>query len=146
MKLNGKEKAEAVVEKLLQTDACSANLGLQVIDLDARHAVVSLTVGETMVNGHGVCHGGMIFTLADTCCAFASNSENESALLSSAQIELLRPAHLGDELTATATAVNQGRRKGIYDVRVVNQNGELIAVFRGQTQRLGESLVHISAA
>jgi len=55
--LNGKEKAEAVVEKLLQTDACSANLGLQVIDLDARHAVVSLTVGETMVNGHGVCHG-----------------------------------------------------------------------------------------
>ena len=52
--MNGKEKAEAVVEKLLQTDACSANLGLQVIDLDARHAVVSLTVGETMVNGHGV--------------------------------------------------------------------------------------------
>ena len=139
--LNSKQVAQAIVEKLLQTDACSAALGINVVDLDARYAVLTMKVRDDMVNGHGVCHGGMVFTLADTCSAFACNSENESSLLSSAQIELFRPARLGDELTATARAVNQGRRKGVYDVSVVNQREELVAVFRGQSQRLGERLL-----
>lgn len=139
--LNSKQVAQAIVEKLLQTDACSTALGINVVDLDARYAVLTMKVRDDMVNGHGVCHGGMVFTLADTCSAFACNSENESSLLSSAQIELFRPARLGDELTATARAVNQGRRKGVYDVSVVNQREELVAVFRGQSQRLGERLL-----
>ena len=139
--MNPKNLAKAVVARLLEADACSTALGLEVLDLDSRYAVVRMTVRGDMVNGHGVCHGGMIFTLADTCSAFACNSENESSLLSSAQIELFRPAMLGDELTATAKAVNQGKRKGVYDVSVLNQHDLLVAVFRGQSQRLGEALI-----
>ena len=139
--MNPKNLAKAVVDRLLEADACSTALGLEVLDLDSRYAVVRMTVRGDMVNGHGVCHGGMIFTLADTCSAFACNSENESSLLSSAQIELFRPAMLGDELTATAKAVNQGKRKGVYDVSVLNQDDLLVAVFRGQSQRLGEALI-----
>ena len=139
--MNPKNLAKAVVDRLLEADACSTALGLEVLDLDSRYAVVKMTVRGDMVNGHGVCHGGMIFTLADTCSAFACNSENESSLLSSAQIELFRPAMLGDELTATAKAVNQGKRKGVYDVSVLNQHELLVAVFRGQSQRLGEALI-----
>lgn len=139
--MNPKNLAKAVVARLLEADACSTALGLEVLDLDSRYAVVKMTVRGDMVNGHGVCHGGMIFTLADTCSAFACNSENESSLLSSAQIELFRPAMLGDELTATAKAVNQGKRKGVYDVSVLNQHELLVAVFRGQSQRLGEALI-----
>ena len=139
--MNPKNLAKAVVARLLEADACSTALGLEVLDLDSRYAVVKMTVRGDMVNGHGVCHGGMIFTLADTCSAFACNSENESSLLSSAQIELFRPAMLGDELTATAKAVNQGKRKGVYDVSVLNQHDLLVAVFRGQSQRLGEALI-----
>ena len=139
--LNAKHLAQAVVGKLLEADTCSTALGLEVLDLDARHAVVRMKVRDDMVNGHGVCHGGMVFTLADTCSAFACNSENESSLLSSAQIELFRSAMLDDELTATARAVNQGKRKGVYDVNVVNQRDQLVAVFRGQSQRVGEPLI-----
>ena len=139
--MNPKNLAKAVVARLLEADACSTALGLEVLDLDSRYAVVKMTVRGDMVNGHGVCHGGMVFTLADTCSAFACNSENESSLLSSAQIELFRSAMLDDELTATARAVNQGKRKGVYDVSVVNQHDQLVAVFRGQSQRLGEPLI-----
>ena len=139
--MDSKELAGKVVDHLLDGDACSAALGIEVVDLDARKAVIKMTVREDMVNGHGVCHGGMIFTLADTCSAFACNSENHSALLSSAQIELFRPAQLGDELTATARVVNQGKRKGVYDVDVTNQSDQLVATFRGQSQRLGEMLI-----
>ena len=138
---DGKHLARAVVDKMLAGDRCTGLLGMEVLELDARRAVVQMIVSKDMVNGHGVCHGGMIFSLADTCCAFASNSENQSALLSNAQIDLLRPALQGDQLTATAEVVNQGKRKGIYDVTVVNQEGQSVAVFRGQTQRVGGSLV-----
>lgn len=139
--MDPKNLAKAVVDKLLEADTCSSALGLEVLELDARYAVVRMIIRDDMVNGHGVCHGGMIFTLADTCSAFACNSENESSLLSSAQIELFRPVLLGDELTATAKAVNQGKRKGVYDVSVRNQHDLLVAVFRGQSQRLGEALI-----
>ena len=71
--MNPKNLAKAVVARLLEADACSTALGLEVLDLDSRYAVVKMTVRGDMVNGHGVCHGGMIFTLADTCSAFACN-------------------------------------------------------------------------
>lgn len=139
--MDARTLAYAVVDKMLEGDRCSTALGMEVVDLDAGHAVVKMTVREDMVNGHDVCHGGMIFSLADTSCAFACNSENHNALLGSSSIEYLRPAKQGDDLTATARVVNQGRRKGIYDVEVTNQEGQRVALFRGQTQRIGGVLV-----
>lgn len=139
--MDGKDLAKACADAMWQGDACSRGLGMQVLEIDARRAVIAMQVREDMVNGHDLCHGGMIFSLADSAFAFACNSENYSSVAASAQIDFLAPAKLGDVLTATAKAVNQGKRKGVYDVSVVNQDNRTVAVFRGQSHRLGGSLV-----
>ncbi|MEM7016315.1 MAG: hydroxyphenylacetyl-CoA thioesterase PaaI [Pseudomonadota bacterium] len=126
---------------MLVGDACSKALGMQVIELDAQLAKVKMTIRVDMINGGEVCHGGIIFSLADSAFAFACNSENYNAVTAGAHIDFLAPALLGDELTATATAINQGKRKGIYDVRVVNQDDRLIALFRGQSHRTGDTRI-----
>ena len=135
--MNPQSLARACVDEMLKGDACSAALGMQLTEIDVQHACVKMAIRRDMVNGHGVCHGGMIFSLADSACAFACNSENHSALVAGAQIDFLAPAKLNDVLTATASMANQSKRKGIYDVSVVNQKDQLIALFRGRSHRLG---------
>jgi len=93
-------------------------------------------VRETMVNGHGMCHGGMIFSLADSAFAFACNSQNFVAVASGACIDFLEPASAGDVLTASASIVNQDKKTGLYDVAVSNQNNRVIAQFRGRSARI----------
>jgi len=93
---------------------------------------MSMRVTEDMVNGQRVCHGGLIFSLADSSFGYACNTHNQRALAASCAIEFLAPAQLGDELTAQATEVARAGRSAIYDVRVTNQNAELIALFRGR--------------
>ena len=120
--------------------ACQA-LDMTLVDIAPGRASMSMRVREDMVNGHDICHGGLIFTLADSCFAYACNSENFNTVASGARIEFLAPARLGDELTAIATQVHQGRRNGLYDVTVVNQDGRTIALFRGNSHRIGGHLV-----
>lgn len=120
--------------------ACQA-LGMTLVEIAPGRASMSMRVREDMVNGHDLCHGGLIFTLADSCFAYACNSENFNTVASGARIEFLAPARLGDELTATATQVHQGRRSGLYDVTVVNQDGRSVALFRGNSHRIGGHLV-----
>jgi len=141
--MDTKELAHAVAESMLSDDGCSTMLGIEIVEADARFVKVRMTVREDMVNSHGLCHGGMIFTLADTAFAFACNSENHSALAAGALVDFLAPGKLGDVLTAEARAVSQAKRKGVYDATVVNQEGRLIAVFRGQSQRLGEPKIEV---
>ncbi len=135
------ELAIACVDVMLKGDACSRALGMRVVEVDERRSVVSMTVRADMVNGHNICHGGMIFSLADSAFAFACNSENQSAVAAGAQIDFLNPAKLGEELTATARAVHQAKRRGIYEVKVVNQDGVTIALLKGQSHRIGTTLV-----
>ena len=135
------ELAKACVDVMLQEDACSRALGMQVLETGERRSVVTMTVRADMVNGHNICHGGMIFSLADSAFAFACNSENLSAVAAGAQIDFVNPAKLGDLLTATATARHQAKRRGVYDVQVVNQEGPTVALLRGQSQRIGSHLV-----
>jgi acyl-CoA thioesterase len=142
--LNPQSLARACLDEMLKDDACSAALGMEVVNIDERCASVRMVVRSDMVNGHGLCHGGMIFSLADSTFAFACNSENHSALAAAGQIDFLAPAKLNDELTATATVVNQGKRKGIYDVTVVHQLQERIAIFRGHSHRLGIPTIPIN--
>lgn len=123
--------------------ACRA-LGVTLVDIAPGRATMSMRVRDDMVNGHDLCHGGLIFTLADSCFAYACNSENFNTVASGARIEFLAPARLGDELTASATQVQQGRRSGIYDVTVVNQTRQTIALFRGNAHRIGGHLVESS--
>ncbi|MDO8861918.1 hydroxyphenylacetyl-CoA thioesterase PaaI [Haliea sp. E1-2-M8] len=124
--------------------ACRA-LGVTLVSIAPGTATMTMRVEPDMVNGHDLCHGGLIFTLADSCFAYACNSENFNTVAAGARIEFLAPARLGDQLTASAHQVQQGRRSGIYDVTVVNQTHQPIALFRGNSHRIGGHLVEASA-
>lgn len=125
--------AELVREGMYANDRASKALGMQVREVAPGRAVLTMTVREDMLNGHDICHGGLIATLADSAFAFACNSYNELTVASGFAIDLLAPARLGDVLTATCTEVARGGRTGLYDTEVVNQKGERIAVFRGRS-------------
>lgn len=103
--------------------------------------VARMRVREDMVNGFGVCHGGLIFSLADTAFAFACNAHNRVSVAASANIDFLRPAKLGDELTATAREQHAGKGGGVYVVDVVNNAGKAVALFRGRSASRAETLV-----
>ena len=129
--LDGQTRAERCAAIMLAGDAASRALGLELEEIGPGHARMGLSVGAQHVNGHGVCHGGVIFTLAETCFAFACNSRNQNTLAQHAMVSYLAPGQLGDRLTAVAREVSQAGRSGIYDVRVTNQDGVVIAEFRG---------------
>lgn len=106
-------------------------------------ATMSMQVRQDMVQGHGTCHGGMIFSLADTAFAYACNSKNNVSVAGACSIEFLRPAYLEDVLTAIATETASVGRNGIYDILVSNQRGETIATFRGKSVALKGQVVAV---
>jgi len=128
--------AEAVRERLFANDHAAQAHGMAVTSIGPGSATVTMTVQRPMLNGFGTCHGGVIATLADTAFAYACNSWGPLAVASGFAVDLLKPAHEGDVLTATATAVHQAGRTGVYDVAVHNPRGDCIAVFRGRSHRL----------
>lgn len=141
MAMDAHALARSCADAMWADDKASAALGMKIESISPGEAILSMTVREDMVNGHAICHGGFIFTLADSAFAFACNSDNHSAVASGARIDFLAPGKLGDHLTAAARQVTQGRRTGVYDVEVSNQDGRKIAVFRGNSHRLGGQLV-----
>lgn len=122
-------------------DEASRSLGMTIDSVDDGSATVSMVVRDDMVNGLDVCHGGLVFALADSAMAFASNSGNHASLATSASIDWLAPGRLGRTLTASATTVRQGRRAGLFDVVVVDDEAVTVAVFHGRTTRTGDSVV-----
>lgn len=128
------EIAEASARALWTDDSASQQLGMHLDRVAPGEAVLSMTVTPAMSNGHGTCHGGYIFTLADSCFAFACNSHNQRAVAQHCAITYLIPGHIGDRLTATATEVSRRGRSGIYDIRITNQRGEHVAEFRGHSR------------
>ena len=131
--MNETDIARRCRELMYSTDHASQALGITVQVDQQGAAVATLEVRQTMVNGHDICHGGYIFTLADTAFAFACNTYNRITVAAGASIEFIRPGRLGDTLTAVASEVHRGGRTGTYDVEVKNQGDELIAVFRGRS-------------
>ena len=127
---------EADAARLFAGDTASRALGMRLVEVTAGSARVQMAVTANMVNGHGICHGGYIFTVADSAFAFACNSHGESAIAAAASIDFLAPAHAGDLLTAAARELWQARRTGIYDVVVSRDDGTVIAQFRGRSQRI----------
>lgn len=128
--------ARAASSAMERDDLCSQGLGIEILSAAPGEAMVRMTVRDDMVNGHGTCHGGMIFTVADTCFAHACNSRNQSTVAFSCLIDFVRPAHLGDVLTATGREVSLVGRNGIYDIVVTNQHGEEVAHFRGRSRAI----------
>ncbi|WP_280955395.1 hydroxyphenylacetyl-CoA thioesterase PaaI [Beijerinckia sp. GAS462] len=115
-------------------DRASQHLGMVLEHVTPGEAKLSFTVTDVMTNGHRTCHGGYLFTLADSAFAFACNSYNQRAVARQCDITFIAPAFLGDRLTATAREISRVGRNGIYDVQVVNQKGEPVAEFRGHSR------------
>lgn len=129
--------ARACAEAMWADDHASPALGMRLDHVAPGAATMSMTVGPAMVNGHGMCHGGYIFTLADSTFAFACNTYGERVVAAGASISFLRPAKLGMRLTALAHERARAGRSGIYDIRVTDEAGQIIAEFRGQSRSLG---------
>lgn len=117
-------------------DAASQMLGITVEVTEPGRATATMIVRSDMVNGLGVCHGGLLFTLADTAMAFSSNAADEAAFAVHAEIDWLHPAREGQTVIATAEATAQPGRTTVHDVEV-RADGELIALFRGRTRTVG---------
>ena len=125
--------AERVRDAMWASDQATRMLGMRITEVGPGRAVVEMTVRQDMLNGHAICHGGLITTLADSAFAFACNSYNELTVASGFSIDLLAPGRLGDLLTATCTELSKAGRTGVYDTEVRNQRGERIAAFRGRS-------------
>ena len=125
--------AEQVRDAMWANDHASRALGMQVLAVGPGRATLCMAVRQDMVNGHDICHGGLIATLADSSFAFACNANNQVTVASGFAIELLAPARLGDVLTASCTEVSRSGRTGVYDAQVHNQDGVRVALFRGRS-------------
>ena len=134
--LSPDDLARACADAMWKDDDASQGLGMEILDVKAGRATLSMTVKPHMVNGHGIAHGGFIFLLADSTFAFACNSHNERAVAAQCNISFIKPGKLGDTLVATAHEISRGGRSGIYDVRVAVGN-EVIAEFRGHSRTIG---------
>lgn len=144
--------AEHVRRGMFANDRALKALGMEVTEIAPGRAAVTMTVREDMLNGHDICHGGLIATLADSAFAYACNACNEQTVASGISLDFLRPGRLGDVLTAEAHEVQASGRTGLYDIRVTNQAGELVALLRGKSYRkkgrpvivAGEGGTHLS--
>jgi acyl-CoA thioesterase len=124
-------------------DKASKALGISIEIREVGVATARMQVREDMLNGFDVCHGGLLFTLADTAFAFACNAYDRVTVAASANIEFLRPAQLGDELHAIAREEYRGSRSGYYAVNVENQDGMLVALFRGRAVSRDEPVIAV---
>ncbi len=137
--------AQACADAMWAEDNASRGLGMRIEAVGPGSARLAMEVAERMVNGLGVCHGGFIFTLADSAMAFASNSYNERALAQIGSVTFLRPGRLGETLTAEAQERARAGRTGVYDVRVSGSDGSVVAEFRGHTRGIGQKFFEAEA-
>ena len=128
------ELARACAAAMWANDDASRGLGMELVEIAAGRAVMAMTVEKRMTNGQDICHGGFIFALADSAFAFACNGANQFTVAQHCAVTFIRPAHVGDRLTAKAVERIRHGRSGIYDVTVTDQKGQTIAEFRGHSR------------
>ncbi|MEK6349297.1 MAG: hydroxyphenylacetyl-CoA thioesterase PaaI [Burkholderia sp.] len=133
--------ARAAADAMYAADACTRALGIELLEVGPGRARMRMTVRPAFLNGHRTCHGGLIFTLADSAFAFACNSHNLNTVAVGCAIEFLRPVPEGEVLTAEAVEQALAGRHGIYDIRVTNRAGETVAMFRGKSARIAGNVI-----
>ena len=138
--------ANAVAEAMYARDPALRAFGIRIERVAPGQALLSMTVRDDMLNGHGTCHGGLIFTLADSAFAYACNSRNQSTVASGCTIDYLAPAHAGDVLSAEATEQSLAGRTGIYDIIVSNQQRRRLALFRGRSHSIKGEVIPTGSA
>ncbi len=135
------ETAQACTETLHKKDLFAQCCGMTPESEGPSKASVSMLVDESMSNGLGSCHGGVIFTLADTAFSHACNNENKANVAMDCRIDFLLPAYTGDRLIASAVVKHQGKRSSLYEVVVVNQDNQTIALFLGRSYYINKSVL-----
>ena len=133
--------ARRVADRMMSRDRASQGLGMAIDDIGPGYARLSMIVRADMLNGHDICHGGFMFTLADSAFAFACNSRNESTVAAGCSIEFLRPVREGEKLVAEAREQVLSGRTGVYDAVVRDEAGQPVAVFRGKSARIKGEVV-----
>lgn len=128
-----------VVDHMMANDLFSQWLGISVIDIKEGYSKIKMTVRPEMINGFGTVHGGIAFSLADSAFAFACNNRNNISVALDTSINFLKAVKVGDELTAEAIELHNGRSTGLYQVIIQNQNNETVAVFKGTCFRTGRA-------
>ena len=133
--------ANNVVNRMMENDAFSQWMGLEVLEVREGYSRVKMTIRKEMINGFGIVHGGLAFSLADSAFAFACNNRNNISVALDVTITFTKAVHVNDVLTAEATENHNGRSIGVYLISITNQNGERVAIFKGTCFRTGKSLV-----
>lgn len=146
MSMNPQQLAEAAAAAMYKNDTCAHWLGMVIDEVRPGYARLSMPVRKEMLNGHGICHGGMMFALADTAFAYGCNSYNFNTVAAGCSIEYLKPVQGEELLTAEAEEQILSGRHGVYDVRVSNRAGEAVALFRGKSAQIKGRLVDTADA
>lgn len=129
-------RATIVAETMMAEDAASSSLGMTITAMSPGAATLSMRVSPDMLNGHKICHGGYIFTLADSAFAFACNSYNRLTVAQQNQITYITPGKAGEVLTAAASETALSGRSGVYDVMVTGEDGRTVATMRGLSRTI----------
>jgi acyl-CoA thioesterase len=137
------ELAQKVVIHMMQHDAYSRWLGIEVLEVKTGYCRIQMKVREEMVNGFGIAHGGIAFSLADSAFAFACNNRNVLSVALDTSINFIKPVHVGDELLAEAKELHNGRSTGLYHITITNQKNHTVAVFKGTCFRTDKHLVEV---
>ena len=133
--------ATSVVEHMMENDFFSQWMGVEVLDVKEGYSKIRMTIRKEMVNGFGIVHGGLPFSLADSAFAFACNNRNNLSVALDVTITFMKAVNVGDVLTAEAKEIHNGRSTGVYLINVFNQKNEQVALFKGTCFRTGKNLV-----
>lgn len=135
--------AEKVVAHMMEHDLFSQWLGISVMEIREGYSKIKMTVRPEMINGFGIVHGGVAFSLADSCFAFACNNRNVLSVALDTAINFTKPVHVGDELTAEAKEIHNGKSTGLYHISITNQKSHVVAIFKGTCFRTNKQLISI---
>jgi acyl-CoA thioesterase len=139
---NEKDKlAGEVVAHMMQNDLFSQWLGIEVLAIKEGYSKIKMTVRKEMINGFGIVHGGIAFSLADSAFAFACNNRNVLSVALDTAINFIKPVHIDDVLTAEAKELHNGKSTGLYHITITNQNEHVVAVFKGTCYRTDKKLI-----
>ena len=141
MNIEKDEMASKVIGQVMQQDLFSQWLGIEVLEIKEGISKIKMLVRAEMINGLGIVHGGIAFSFADSCFAFACNNRNILSVALDTSISFLKPVNVGDVLIAEAAEMHNGRSTGLYHVTVTNQKGHIVALFKGTCFRTNKSLI-----
>lgn len=139
--MNKDAAALSVVQHMMQHDLFSQWLGIEVLDIKEGYSKIKMTVRNEMINGFGIVHGGIAFSLADSAFAFACNNRNVLSVALDTAINFIKPVHVGDTLIAEAKELHNGKSTGLYHISIANQHEHIVAVFKGTCFRTDKKLV-----